>query len=95
MDYSSDNQFMRGILIAIILIGLFFALSSIEKRDELSAEMMDDVVTDVREQYDTESVTLLKKLEENEEYLKCELLVEGEIKQAFYIKDTSEVVVIE
>ena len=38
---------------------------------------------------------LLKELEDKETYLKYELLVEGEIKQAIYIKDTSEVVMIE
>ena len=90
MEYNNENHAAFWVLIAIMLIGLFFALISIEERDKLS-----DVVTIAREQYDTENITLLKELEDKKTYLKYELLVKGELKQAIYIKDTSEVVMIE
>lgn len=94
-DYSNDGQLTRSILITIMLAGLAFACISLSKQEKAEAEIMNNLVTITRERYDTENVTLLKELEENETYLKYELLVEGEIKQAFYIKDTSEVVIIE
>ena len=97
MGKIKENIFilMYGILIMIMIGFSLFAFYSFDKRNELSAKIMSDVVAVAKEQYDTEDIILLTELYEEENYSKYELLVEDNIKQAIYIKGTSEIVMIE
>lgn len=94
---SSVENAIKASLWTLIIAFVFVAIYGVsEWRDgKLSEERESITEIMVGEQYDTENVILLKELEDKEDYLKYELLVEGKIKQAIHVKDTSEVVIIE
>jgi len=90
---------LEGVAIALLAIfTLYFGKDAFATFGEIrnaKEEIKVEVVDELKSIYDTEDVNVLDTLKNNKDYIKYEVLVEDVIKQVIYMKDKSDVVVIE